>query len=150
MILKGDKGFTLIEMLIVMLVITVLLLIMIPNVLKHNTVINNKGCSALVKTVEAEVQVYELENGEKPSLEELEAGGYLKEGTVCPNGQAIQIDGTGKVTASGSSYCASDDVFHYCSHSSACGILQNHIIFATAAKRHVLCAANSNEPRISN
>jgi competence protein ComGC len=103
MILKGDKGFTLIEMLIVMLVITVLLLIMIPNVLKHNTVINNKGCSALVKTVEAEIQVYELENGETPSLEELEAGGYLKEGTVCPNGQAIQIDGTGKVTASGSS-----------------------------------------------
>lgn len=51
MILKGNKGFTLIEMLIVMLVITVLLLIMIPNVLKHNTVINNKGCSALVKMV---------------------------------------------------------------------------------------------------
>ncbi|MDA6141488.1 prepilin-type N-terminal cleavage/methylation domain-containing protein, partial [Escherichia coli] len=38
--LKNEKGFTLIEMLIVMLVITVLLLIMVPNVLKHNAVIN--------------------------------------------------------------------------------------------------------------
>lgn len=52
--LKNEKGFTLIEMLIVMLVITVLLLIMVPNVLKHNAVINNKGCSALVNIISYE------------------------------------------------------------------------------------------------
>ncbi|AQX53761.1 prepilin-type N-terminal cleavage/methylation domain-containing protein [Priestia flexa] len=98
--LKNEKGFTLIEMLIVMLVITVLLLIMVPNVLKHNAVINNKGCSALVKTVEAQVQVYELENGTKPTLNELESGGYLKEGTVCPNGSKITIGTDGRVSAS--------------------------------------------------
>lgn len=62
MILKGNKGFTLIEMLIVMLVITVLLLIMIPNVLKHNTVINNKGCSALVKMDTCSTPYYNIDS----------------------------------------------------------------------------------------
>ncbi|TYR82425.1 prepilin-type N-terminal cleavage/methylation domain-containing protein [Priestia megaterium] len=101
--IKAEEGFTLIEMLIVMLVITVLLLIMVPNVLKHNTVINNKGCSALVKTVEAQVQVYEIEKGKKPTLQQLESEGYLKEGTTCPNGDVIEIQSDGQVIASGSS-----------------------------------------------
>ncbi len=47
--LKNEKGFTLIEMMIVMLVISVLLIVTIPNVAKHNSNINNKGCQAFVK-----------------------------------------------------------------------------------------------------
>ena len=47
--MKNEKGFTLIEMMIVMLVISVLLIITIPNVAKHNSNINNKGCDAYVK-----------------------------------------------------------------------------------------------------
>ncbi|KPD01109.1 ComG operon protein 3 precursor [Geobacillus sp. BCO2] len=42
----NQKGFTLIEMLIVMMVISVLLLIAIPNITKHNSMINSKGCEA--------------------------------------------------------------------------------------------------------
>lgn len=47
--MKNEKGFTLIEMLIVLLVITVLLLITIPNVTKHNSSIQEKGCDGLIK-----------------------------------------------------------------------------------------------------
>ncbi|WEZ09602.1 hypothetical protein P5663_07100 [Priestia flexa] len=46
------------------------------------------------------MQVYELENGTKPTLNELESGGYLKEGTVCPNGSKITIGTDGRVSAS--------------------------------------------------
>ena len=56
-----EKGFTLIEMLIVLMVISVLLLIMIPNITKHNSMINDKGCQAFVKTVQAQVKAYEIE-----------------------------------------------------------------------------------------
>lgn len=48
-LLKDNHGFTLVEMLLVMLVITVLLLIMIPNVTKNSTLIGDKGCEALLR-----------------------------------------------------------------------------------------------------
>ena len=47
--LNNNRGFTLIEMMIVLLVISVLLIITIPNVTKHNSKINSKGCDAFVK-----------------------------------------------------------------------------------------------------
>lgn len=95
--LKNQKGFTLVEMLIVLLVVSILLLITVPNVTKHNSVIKDKGCDALVKMVEAQVQAYELELGDVPSLGDLEGGNYLKAGTTCPNGDIITIDEDGKV-----------------------------------------------------
>ncbi|MFF2448607.1 competence type IV pilus major pilin ComGC [Neobacillus sp. NPDC058068] len=97
---NNEKGFTLIEMMIVMLVISVLLIVTIPNVAKHNSNINNKGCQAYVKMVQAEVQAYEMDNNNKvPTLEDLEKSGYLKDKKGCPNGQEIAIDSIGNVTA---------------------------------------------------
>ena len=49
---KNQKGFTLVEMLIVLLVVSILLLITIPNVTKHNSVIKDKGCDALVNIID--------------------------------------------------------------------------------------------------
>ncbi|MFJ5718307.1 competence type IV pilus major pilin ComGC [Neobacillus sp. NPDC093127] len=97
---NNEQGFTLIEMMIVMLVISVLLIVTIPNVAKHNSNINNKGCQAFVKMVQAEVQAYEMDNNNKvPTLEELKTAGYLKDAKGCPNGQEIAIDSQGNVTA---------------------------------------------------
>lgn len=96
--LKNQKGFTLVEMLIVLLVVSILLLITVPNVTKHNSVIKNKGCDALVKMVEAQVQAYELENDKTPTEQDLTDDKYLKGGIpACPNGDTITIDGNGKV-----------------------------------------------------
>ncbi|WP_053367127.1 competence type IV pilus major pilin ComGC [Bacillus sp. FJAT-27245] len=88
-ILKNNRGFTLIEMMVVMLVISVLLVITIPNIAKHNENINTKGCDAYKKMVEAQVQAYELEKGKYPSsIEELIAGKYLPENAGgCPGGK---------------------------------------------------------------
>ncbi|ETI67333.1 competence type IV pilus major pilin ComGC [Neobacillus vireti] len=98
---NNEKGFTLIEMMIVMLVISVLLIVTIPNVAKHNSNINNKGCQAYVKMVQAEVQAYGMDNNNKvPTLAELKTAEYLKDDAKgCPNGLEIAIDSQGNVTA---------------------------------------------------
>ncbi|MEH7224576.1 competence type IV pilus major pilin ComGC [Bacillus sp. JJ1566] len=97
--LKNQKGFTLVEMLVVLLVVSILLLITVPNVTKHNSVIKEKGCQAMIKMVEAQVQAYELEkdNDKLSSLTPLVAGGYLNEVPACPNGDIIKMDSNGKV-----------------------------------------------------
>lgn len=98
--MKNEKGFTLVEMMIVMLVISVLLIVTIPNVAKHNTNINNKGCEAFVKMVQAQVQSYIMENNKVPTMADLITGEYLIGDTGCPNGTTdVKIDSEGKVTA---------------------------------------------------
>ncbi|MBP3041134.1 prepilin-type N-terminal cleavage/methylation domain-containing protein [Bacillaceae bacterium Marseille-Q3522] len=98
--LKNNKGFTLVEMLIVLLIISVLLAISIPNVTKHNSTINEKGCEAYVKMVQTQVFAYEMDLGRLPeSISELAGAGYLKENeTTCPNGKALTISSEGIVT----------------------------------------------------
>nr|WP_295975771.1 competence type IV pilus major pilin ComGC [uncultured Bacillus sp.] len=99
--INEQNAFTLIEMMIVLLVISVLLLITIPNVTKNNSTINNKGCQAYVRMIEGQVQAYEMDHGKLPTLEELKDDGYLKEGeTKCPNGDDIVIGTDGSVTTS--------------------------------------------------
>jgi competence protein ComGC len=99
--MRNEKGFTLVEMMIVMLVISVLLIVTIPNVAKHNTNINNKGCDAFVKMVQAQVQSYMMDKNKVPTMDELITAEYLNTGTKgCPNGtKDVLIDSEGKVTA---------------------------------------------------
>jgi competence protein ComGC len=96
--MKNQKGFTLIEMMIVLLVISVLLVITVPNVTKNNSSINEKGCEAFVKMVQGQVQAYELDDNELPvSVAALKAGGYITQ-EKCPSGKEIIIeDGVVKV-----------------------------------------------------
>ena len=100
--MKNEKGFTLIEMMIVLLVISVLLIITVPNVTKNNATINTKGCEAYVRMVEGQVQAYHLENGNYPSsVTELVSAGLLKEGeTECPDGRVLTVANNGAVSVS--------------------------------------------------
>lgn len=90
--MKNENGFTLIEMMIVLLIISILLIITIPNVTKHNSKINATGCDAFEKMVQAEVQSYYMDNDNQypSSAQELVEAGYLEE-TTCPNGKEIII-----------------------------------------------------------
>jgi competence protein ComGC len=97
--LKSQKGFTLIEMMIVLLIISILLIITIPNVTKHNSTINTKGCEAYQKMVQGQVQAYEVEHNKIPTLKELTDSDYLEEGeTICPNGKTLSISAEGVVS----------------------------------------------------
>jgi len=93
--IKCQKAFTLIEMMIVLLIISVLILIAIPNVTKHSATIDERGCEAYVKMVQGQVEAYRMEVKGVPSIENLVANEYLVEGeTTCPNGDTIVIDST--------------------------------------------------------
>ncbi|MDQ0413674.1 competence type IV pilus major pilin ComGC [Mesobacillus stamsii] len=95
--MKNQKGFTLIEMMIVLLVISVLLIITVPNIATHNSNINNKGCEAYIKLVETQVQAYKMDKNTTPDFQLLYDAGYLKSpNAACPDGTKIEIltDGT--------------------------------------------------------
>ncbi|KAA0560778.1 competence type IV pilus major pilin ComGC [Rossellomorea aquimaris] len=97
--LKNEKGFTLIEMMIVLLVISVLLFITIPNVTNQSNSINSKGCEAFVHMVEGQVEAYKMDGNALPvTIDTLVTDGYLNENyKACPDGSAITIDAEGKV-----------------------------------------------------
>ena len=95
---KEEQGFTLIEMLIVLLIISVLILIMIPNVTKHFNTIDNKGCSAYLKMIDSQIEAYRIEErNSEVTLENLQSAGYLNKENLtdgklkCPNGKDVVI-----------------------------------------------------------
>ncbi len=97
--MKNEKGFTLVEMMIVLMIISTLLLITIPNVTKNNSSVKKKGCEALVQLVGAQVQAYEIEKGTTPpDLQTLVDEKYIKTFT-CPSGGDVQLAADGSVTA---------------------------------------------------
>lgn len=99
--LKNQRGFTLIEMLIVMLIITVLIAIAIPNVSKQTSAVDEKGCKAFVQMVQGQVESYRMDKKAIPAMADLVSEGYLKTGeTSCPNGEVINISVDGVVSSS--------------------------------------------------
>lgn len=89
--MKNQKGFTLIEMLIVLAVISVLLILFIPNLGDKSEGINEKGCEALIQLAENQVIAYEIDNGHKPTqVQDLVDEDYL-ESTTCNNGNSQLI-----------------------------------------------------------
>lgn len=65
------KAFTLIEMLVVLLIISVLMLLFIPNLTKQKEAVEEKGAAAVVKVVESQAQMYELNNNDSASISKM-------------------------------------------------------------------------------
>jgi competence protein ComGC len=98
--MKNEKGFTLIEMMVVLLIISVLLVVTLPNITKSSGIIDEKGCEAFIELVESQAQLYKIENGSYPSdISVLATEDFLgTENTICPNGEAVVINPDGSVT----------------------------------------------------
>lgn len=79
---KKAKAFTLLEMLMVLLIISVLMLLFIPNLSKQKEKVTDKGNAAVVKIVENQAELYELNEGKKPSLSELEKNSNITKNQV--------------------------------------------------------------------
>ena len=73
------KAFTLVEMLVVLLIISVLLLLFVPNLTKQKEAVNDKGKAAVVKVVESQAELYSLDKNEEASLSKLKADGRITE-----------------------------------------------------------------------
>ncbi len=76
---KGNlkKGFTLVEMLIVLLVVSVLILLFVPNLAQQRGTIDEKGNAAIVKVVETQIELFRLENNREPNANELVERNYV-------------------------------------------------------------------------
>lgn len=74
----NQKGFTLIEMVMVLFIISVLMLLIVPNVVKQKKQIDAQGTEALVTVIQTQVELYELDgHTEAVTFSALETQGYL-------------------------------------------------------------------------
>jgi prepilin-type N-terminal cleavage/methylation domain-containing protein len=73
-----QKGFTMIELLIVLGIIAILTAILVPNLLKSRKGANEKAVMSTMKSVSGAQAIYYMEsNGRFGTLDQLEAGNYL-------------------------------------------------------------------------
>lgn len=64
-------------MLVVLLIISVLMLLFVPNLTKQKDVIQSKGNAAVVKVVESQLEMYKLEHDGEATPEILAQEGYI-------------------------------------------------------------------------
>ncbi|MCD8508731.1 MAG: prepilin-type N-terminal cleavage/methylation domain-containing protein [Bacillus sp. (in: Bacteria)] len=90
-VLRREKGFTLIEMMIVLVIISILLLIAVPNLARNQEAANDKGCEATIALIKAQKTAYEIETGTKlTSLRIIRDEKYVD--TIhCPDGKLLKI-----------------------------------------------------------
>ncbi len=86
-----NKGFTLLEMIVVMSIVSIIFILSISNVSKVIKNVEEKGCQALLKVVDSASLQFQLEYEEKPSsIEDLVNAGYLSEKQIyCSNERPI-------------------------------------------------------------
>ncbi len=76
--LRKARGFTLVEIMVVVLIIGILMIVLIPNVGKSKELASEKSDEALVQLVENQILLYEMENSVKnPALQKLVDDEYL-------------------------------------------------------------------------
>lgn len=81
---KDEKGFTLLEMLVVLFIIGVIIAIILPNLTKTGDTANKKAEDANKRTLIAQAENYRLAERKYPaSPQELKDNGYIKEVPEC-------------------------------------------------------------------
>lgn len=88
------KGFTLLEMIVVVSVVTLLFLLSIPNIQKVMVLFEKKGCEAQLKVIDAAILEYQLEfDVIADDIAQLIDAGYVSEQqTACQNNDQISIE----------------------------------------------------------
>lgn len=75
---KHSAAFTLIEMLVVLLIISILILLFVPNLSKQKDAVKNTGRSAIVKVVESQAELYHIDHQDSnPTLKNLVSNGNI-------------------------------------------------------------------------
>ena len=89
----NKKGFTLLEMILVVSVLSILFLLSVPSIQRVLATVDEKGCDALLKVVDAAIVQYRLETGYLPDdVYDLIDWGYLSDSQIeCTNGKKILI-----------------------------------------------------------
>lgn len=97
---RRRKGFTLIEIMIVVLIIGILLAIAIPNFMRARETSRAKSCCANLKQIETGKEQYAMDNklsdgSPIPDGALWAAGGYIKQEPACPSGGDYAVNNVG-------------------------------------------------------
>ena len=87
------KGFTLIEMTVVVCILSIILLLTVPNIQKVIRIVDDKGCKALEKVVDSAILEYKLAYDVYPDdIDDLINAGLLDDSqSKCSNGKSVMI-----------------------------------------------------------
>lgn len=77
--LREEDGFTLIEMLVVIMIVSILMLMVISNVGGVKDSVSSKTDQGIVQTVESEILIHEMDSEGKITAEELQKKGTITE-----------------------------------------------------------------------
>lgn len=88
------NGFTLLEMIVVIMIISVLFVLTIPNVSKVIKAVDTKACKIQTKVIDTAIVEYKLEWGVEPhDIKDLFIAGFITEEQMrCPNGAELRIE----------------------------------------------------------
>jgi type IV pilus assembly protein PilA len=101
--LQSKKGFTLIELVVVIVILGILAMLVIPRVTEYRKTATVKTCVGNIRTIKSAMSVYYASSGHDPAdLAALVNGGsgFLENTPKCPAGATYDIAG-GKVTHTG-------------------------------------------------
>ena len=87
------RGFTLLEMIIVVSVLAILFLLSVPNIQRVMKFVDVKGCAAQLKVIDSAILQYKLDTGQLPlRINDLVSAGLLtKQQTECSGGEQLEI-----------------------------------------------------------
>ena len=88
--MKNRKGFTLIELMIVIAIIGILAAMAIPNFKKARASARQKACYSNIRVIQGAVEMYNMDSANMMNslkTEDLISGHYLKEKPVAPETQ---------------------------------------------------------------
>jgi len=91
---SSNKGFTLVEIMIVVAIIGLLAAIAIPNFVRARTQSQKNACINNLRQIDSAVQTWALENKEAPNaaVSFSDISSYLKNSVVCPSGGTTFAD----------------------------------------------------------